>query len=265
MSHPERPSGSPASAAAFFAERPGVTIRNTFLCVDAGYDDDVFPDTGFGRQISDPTTSYSPVLDPWVTEANYSPVVAPSSEASYLASVPTNRAAVPDMPPGSSSGAPPYSSYSFDAEAAVPATAWPSTSSASAVCGGTMVPAGQHPPRPRFCPNCGAQAEPMHRFCPFCCYQLQRSPGGGAAGGCGNGGSCASVEALAPTAAPSGGSQPREVPNPHGSAVGSVHTQHLLACLRRFRYVEADPEDVTYAHAVCMRHLLGGQAAMAGS
>lgn len=70
-----------------------------------------------------------------------------------------------------------------------------------------------------FCPHCGAEADPVHKFCPYCCFQLHQAP------------STAGATA----------------------AAASKPTPNLLSCLRRFRYVEASPEDVEAAHAICRK------------
>jgi hypothetical protein len=113
---------------------------------------------------------------------------------------------------------------------------------------------------PRFCPNCGQEAEPNHRFCPYCCFCLQGLPtptgvtngpscGGGSPAG---GGNFAGGNASAPCAPPgsfaeiSGDSAGQSAPN-------------LLTYLRRFRYLEASTSDVELARALCLNFMRSGK------
>jgi len=95
---------------------------------------------------------------------------------------------------------------------------------------------------PRFCPNCGSEAEPNHRFCPYCCYQLQQPFA--ASGG-----------------TQQGAMQRSAIPiNVEASLTVSPSAPNLLAYLRRFRYVEAAQRDVELARVLCLNYMQTGKA-----
>jgi len=95
---------------------------------------------------------------------------------------------------------------------------------------------------PRFCPNCGMEAEPNHRFCPYCCYPLQPCVSNGAAG------AISQPQCSVPVNVETGLNVTPSAPN-------------LLAYLRRFRYVEACAADVELARVLCLNYMQTGKAA----
>lgn len=201
----------------------------------------MLPDSGFTRQASEPAKPFNRQVSEQTTAGSGVTLEEGSTEpegdsyrsqlASYLSAAHTH--ARPLLENNGGSGPAPVggafaNSFSADlASAAALQAVFHAASNAGMTAPTQMsspVPATGLLPIPRFCPNCGAEAEPNHRFCPYCCFQLQMFPGIGAL----------------PTGSPSAPS--------------------LLASLRRFRYVEACPADVDMARALCFNFMHGRKA-----
>lgn len=195
-----------------FSDLRGVTVRNTFLEFEDedGARDDIFHGSGFTRQASEPAKPFNRQVSEQTTTG---------SGATLEDSV-----------------AEPDDSYSQ-------LSAYMGSPLQHDVRGRGQAHLGlskslQAPTRfgmPRFCPNCGAEADPNHRFCPYCCYQLQsfQPPP-------------LQVSTLPTHNAPVGLDQVC-APQPG--------VPSLLVNLRRFRYIEACAADVELAHVLCVNHL----------
>lgn len=247
---------SPA-AAALLSDLGRVTVRNTFLefTPDLGHDD-LLPESGFARQASEPAKPFNRQVSEQTTTGSGATLDEGSTEpdensythvASYLGA----------SMPGVGGGGGGHARIGGGC-AALPADlaqaliqAFPTGGySGPAMTNHHVAPEPPVHPVMRFCPNCGAEAEPNHRFCPYCCYQLQTafSNGGGSSAGAVQQGQGPPQ----PSRAASSAAPPADA--------GAAGAPNLLSGLRRFRYVEASPADVGYAHAVCLKLVQAGQA-----
>eukprot|EP00443_Scrippsiella_acuminata_P066619 CAMPEP_0115503488 /NCGR_PEP_ID=MMETSP0271-20121206/69506_1 /TAXON_ID=71861 /ORGANISM="Scrippsiella trochoidea, Strain CCMP3099" /LENGTH=255 /DNA_ID=CAMNT_0002932589 /DNA_START=108 /DNA_END=875 /DNA_ORIENTATION=- len=250
------------SVAALLSDLRGVTVRNTFLEFEDTAPDDL-PDSGFARQASEPAKPFNRQVSEQTTAGSGATFEEGSTEPddagysqleSYLNRVPLAAQALgggggtrpgAQMPDLATAAALQAVIQAATANSASTSTAAPSP---SPPCSGLM-------PVMRFCPNCGAEAEPNHRFCPYCCYQLQQSfPGGGGKVGSGN--------QAPPASLPQPSCSQQAFGGDRGAAASASHpvAPNLLTCLRRFRYVEASPADVEYAHALCLNFAHGLKA-----
>lgn len=283
-----QPPGSP-SAGDFFSDLRGVTVRNTFLEFADTARDDFFPDSGFARQASEPAKSMNQdqVYSSWVDEltggsaagtptpAEKMPEEAEEGDQSaqlracLAPSGGSGRHRLPSAgAAGSAAGGRPSALTgdlsAFGVDGGDGAAGMAAMSFAAPMSAAPLVA------MPRFCPNCGAEVEPKHRFCPYCCFQLHNGGcGGGAAAPAGDGGDCGGLE-MPPRCAQAQPQPPCMFPLASGDARGGggrggmwqtaagvgmggspIPTPNLLSSLRRFRYVEASPEDVNLARAIC--------------
>lgn len=273
----------------FRSDLRGVTVRNTFLeFADTGRDE-FFPDSGFMRQASEPAKSMNQdqAYSSWVDELTGgcamtgSPVGAEQRTAdgqgdgyaaqfNYFAAGPSSH----DVSAADMVGA---GGDAYPSAAALQA-AFGAGGSCSCSCGsGGSIQSTMPPPvptmpagcgvgsPPRFCPHCGAEVAPNHRFCPYCCFQLHNIGGGvdGGCGGCGGSNSRGGVaqaclemqpqlSGLFPQPCSAGGGGIGVWP-PRGS--DGCAAPSLLTNLRRFRYVEANEDDIRIAQTICQRVL----------
>lgn len=234
---------SPSSVAPLFSDLRGVTVRNTFLeFEDIGTDN--FPESGFARQASEPAKPFNRQVSEQTTtgsgatvderENSTEPEESYSQLASYLNSA-LPPVAVADRR-GGRTRPPTTDVTSSTLQAAIQAAAATSVSQMP-----SQAPQGQMGML-RFCPNCGAEAEPNHRFCPYCCYPLQTSCSSG-----GGGPGAATQQQCSPPTQVEGAPAAPSAPN-------------LLAYLRRFRYVEACNSDVELARVLCLNYMQTGKA-----
>mmetsp|Transcript_126633 Transcript_126633/g.394236 ORF Transcript_126633/g.394236 Transcript_126633/m.394236 type:complete len:231 (+) Transcript_126633:46-738(+) len=227
---------SPSMDAPLFSDLRGVTVRNTFL----EFEDFIpgsLPESGFARQASEPAKPFNRQVSEQTTAGSGAAFEESATEtehgysqlASYLSS------ALPVLA-GDRRG--------DRAQAWAPEGA--STALQAALEAAVTGPAAQAPPGQvavlRFCPNCGAGAEPNHRFCPYCCYHLQACTSGGAGGG---------GAAVQP---PPAGAEDA------GGAAVAASVPNLLDYLRRFRYVEACAADTELARVLCLNYMQGSKA-----
>eukprot|EP00443_Scrippsiella_acuminata_P018491 CAMPEP_0115281792 /NCGR_PEP_ID=MMETSP0270-20121206/59506_1 /TAXON_ID=71861 /ORGANISM="Scrippsiella trochoidea, Strain CCMP3099" /LENGTH=256 /DNA_ID=CAMNT_0002698611 /DNA_START=159 /DNA_END=929 /DNA_ORIENTATION=- len=251
------------SVAALLSDLRGVTVRNTFLEFEDTAPDDL-PDSGFARQASEPAKPFNRQVSEQTTTGSGATLEENSTEpedaglsqlASYLTGVPL---------PGGGGGTRPHGAQMPDLATAAALQAVMQVAAANSASGGAPAApaapappsvAGMMPPVMRFCPNCGAEAEPNHRFCPYCCYQLQQPfPGGGGTVGSGN------RAPAAPLRQRSCSQQAFGEDRGANASTSNPGAPNLLTCLRRFRYVEARPADVEYAHALCVNFACGLKA-----
>eukprot|EP00411_Alexandrium_monilatum_P056609 CAMPEP_0175439498 /NCGR_PEP_ID=MMETSP0095-20121207/56574_1 /TAXON_ID=311494 /ORGANISM="Alexandrium monilatum, Strain CCMP3105" /LENGTH=238 /DNA_ID=CAMNT_0016739319 /DNA_START=42 /DNA_END=754 /DNA_ORIENTATION=+ len=236
---------SPTSVAPLFSDLRGVTVRNTFLeFEDAGTDS--FPESGFTRQASEPAKPFNRQVSEQTTSGSGATLEESATEAdegysqlaSYLSS------AFPQVVAGDRRGGRARASTSDISGATLQAAFQAAAANSSMAPMVTQAPQGQLAVM-RFCPNCGAEAEPNHRFCPYCCYPLQTCTGNSAGGGATGAGLAA---------------QPGLLPTGKEGAMTSPAAPNLLTCLRRFRYVEASAADVELARVLCLNYMQGGKA-----
>jgi len=242
-----------------FSDLRGLTVRNTFLEFEEQNRDDVFPETGFTRQASEPTKPFNRQVSEQTTTASGTTLEesAPDTEESYnlsygmamMANKMQMQQSIGGVPLQSRRGngantrpmAPDVVNSTLKAALHAATTTLPESMQAQMVSQSSMA-------MPRFCPNCGAESEPAHRFCPYCCYQLQAFvPPNNLAG-----------------AGPQGLPQQSVGPNVELGTTEQVQktsAPDFLLYLRRFRYVEASPSDIQRAHALCMNMLQAGRAA----
>lgn len=228
-----------------FADLRGVTVRNTFLEFEDCGRDELAPESGFlrqasepakpfGRQVSEQTTAGSGMTMEDARNRDFESTTEPDDGfhgLPYLASqLPVFAAAAAG---GLDLGQGQLPNITTAALQAALAMAVAPTQTQVHAAGPQMLP--------RFCPNCGSEAELNHRFCPFCCFLLQPVRTNGLA-----------------TAGPKGPLQPSIPTVPEmGPAGTSPPAQGLLQGLRRFRFVEANPHDVELARRCCLGLLHG--------
>jgi len=230
---------SPTSVAPLFSDLRGVTVRNTFLEFEDVSADNL-PESGFARQASEPAKPFNRQVSEQTTtgsgatleESATEPEEAYTQLASYLSH------SLPQVVAGDrrGGGARPQGHMTEMENTALQAALQAATVNAAPA---PLPPQAPHGALaiPRFCPNCGAEAEPNHRFCPYCCYPLQGT-GGGAAG---------QQQCSIPINVEAGLNTTPSAPN-------------LLAYLRRFRYVEACAADVELARVLCLNYMQTGKA-----
>mmetsp|Transcript_103817 Transcript_103817/g.290708 ORF Transcript_103817/g.290708 Transcript_103817/m.290708 type:complete len:238 (-) Transcript_103817:283-996(-) len=221
---------SPAMVA-LLSDLRGVTVRNTFLEFDTEYDD-LIPESGLARQASEPAKPF------------HRHAFEQSSAGSCATFADASTDHDDDFPPlcstapshsGSASGA---GAPCFGPLVGIPRpapggyNAGPATVNPAAAF---QAPAAS-PPVMRFCPNCGAKAEPGHRFCPYCCFRLQQPQQ-----------QCATAEGYAAGPPAALGWQPCPA-----ALETNADRLSFLSALRRFRYVEASGADIDRANALCM-------------
>lgn len=217
----------------------GVIVRNTFLEFDLH--DDFLTESGLLRQASEPakplnrqvseqTTADSGMTheDTCAEPEGYAPFASYPNPSVVQTGAPYCNAVL-SVPA-------PYGAMQSDL------AAWQVAAAGSAVQFSPamhhMVPTFGLLPMPRFCPNCGAEAEQNHRFCPYCCYQLRSFPNVGG-GGLEQPGTAVPQAAASSTAAAA------------CSGKAGDSAPDLLGSLTRFRFVEACPTDIEYARTLC--------------